>query len=310
MSDRAIIGGSLAVSVALHLGALALVPGHEAPDVEGGAASVEPAQIGDSFRDIAQGSVAARPALPPDTLAPTRPEDGPPEPAATAAPVPQPVAAAPAPAPSLVVPRPSLATAATITAEPARLAETTAAAERPELRPIEAVPPDRVVAALEPPEVTTAAADTPRPAPRPDRTARAPGSPEPPAKHAATAPGAERAERRGEDDGAETAAAAPRTAPAAPARADQGTAAASSYPGIVMRQLTRTPRPQAGRRGAAVVGFELGPGGELRHVMILRSSGHAAIDEAALEHVRRAAPFPAPPQGAERRFQVRYESRG
>jgi protein TonB len=77
-----------------------------------------------------------------------------------------------------------------------------------------------------------------------------------------------------------------------------------------MRQLSRTPRPEAGRRGAAVVGFEVGSGGELRRAVILRSSGHEAIDRAAVEHLRRAAPFPAPPQGADRRFQVRYESRG
>ena len=78
----------------------------------------------------------------------------------------------------------------------------------------------------------------------------------------------------------------------------------------MLRQLSRTSRPSAGRRGVAVVGFEIGAGGELRRVVILRSSGHDTVDRAALDHVSRAAPFPPPPDGAQTRFQVEYESRG
>jgi protein TonB len=331
MSDRAIIGAALALSAALHLGALALVPGREAPAIQGAAASAEPAALGNSFKDLAQGSVAARTAPPPDRLPPTRTLDRPPESAATSVPVQQPVAAATVPAPSQVVPHANVGTAAPVTAEPApqaavapaeaaarpspaprvtpmarpaRPTKTTAAAPRSESRTAEAAPPDAVVAAVEPPKVTSATTDSPRPAPRPDRTARTP------TPRATTAPGAEQAERRGQDGGVETATAASNPdAPAASGRTEPGTAAASTYPGLVMRHLSRTPRPEAGRRGAAVVGFELGAGGELRHAVILKSSGHEGIDRAAIEHLRRAAPFPAPPQGAERRFQVRYESR-
>jgi protein TonB len=338
MSDRAIIGGALALSAALHLGGLALLPGPEAPAIEGGTASAGPATLGNSFRDLAQGSVAAGPAPRPDTLAPTRPVDRPPEPASTLAPMPQPVADAPAPAPSQVASLPDLGATAPVSAEPARPAavapaeaaarpvpaprvtpvarsaqppKTAAAATRAELQSAESAPPDAVVAAVEPPEVVTAGADTPRPAPRQERTARTPPLPAPPATRTATAPGAEQAERRGQDDGTETAANATRAAATeAAVRTEQGNAAASSYPGLVMRHLSRTPRPETGRRGAAVVGFELGAGGELRQAVILRSSGHEGIDRAAIEHLRRAAPFPAPPQGAERRFEVRYESRG
>jgi hypothetical protein len=80
MSDRAILGGAIMLSVALHLGALAFVSGREAPAVEGGAVSAQAAALGNSFRDIAQGSVAAQPSPPPDRVAPTRPDGPPPEP--------------------------------------------------------------------------------------------------------------------------------------------------------------------------------------------------------------------------------------
>jgi protein TonB len=53
-----------------------------------------------------------------------------------------------------------------------------------------------------------------------------------------------------------------------------------------------------GAAGAAVVRFALGRSGELARVLLLRSSGVAAIDRGALDAVRTAAPFGAPPEDA------------
>ncbi|HSF64458.1 MAG TPA: TonB family protein [Paracoccaceae bacterium] len=42
---------------------------------------------------------------------------------------------------------------------------------------------------------------------------------------------------------------------------------------------------------------------------ILRSSGSATLDAAALDHIRRAAPFPPPPDGGAR-FSFEFVARG
>jgi protein TonB len=90
---------------------------------------------------------------------------------------------------------------------------------------------------------------------------------------------------------------------------DQGNAAASNYPGEVMRHLARVPRPRAASRGAALVQFSIAAGGGLASVGLARSSGSSRLDRAALTVIERAAPFPAPPAGAQRRFSVRIEGR-
>ena len=62
----------------------------------------------------------------------------------------------------------------------------------------------------------------------------------------------------------------------------------------------------------ATVDFEIGPDGNLNGVKIAKSSNDPAFDESVLRAIRRAAPFPAPPekfraefsQGIEARFQL------
>lgn len=110
---------------------------------------------------------------------------------------------------------------------------------------------------------------------------------------------------------------ASRQAKSAPAGARQearagtnaGTAAASTYPGLVMRRIARAGRPEGRARGAAVVAFSISPGGALSAISIARSSGTAAFDRAALAVVRNAAPFPRPPAGARRSFSIRIQGR-
>lgn len=89
--------------------------------------------------------------------------------------------------------------------------------------------------------------------------------------------------------------------------AAQGNAAQNSYPGLVMCHLARVPRLRADTRGTALVQFSIGEGGRLASVRVTRSSGSPRLDRAALTVVQRAAPFPAPPAGAQRSFPVQIK---
>jgi periplasmic protein TonB len=78
----------------------------------------------------------------------------------------------------------------------------------------------------------------------------------------------------------------------APARLSGG-----AYASQVWSALARH-KPRAGQRGSAAVAFTIGEMGGLRGVQIARSSGNSRLDQLALQTVRNAAPFPAPPSGA------------
>ena len=58
------------------------------------------------------------------------------------------------------------------------------------------------------------------------------------------------------------------------------------------------PRPRA----LAIVGFRVDAQGNLEAAWLARPSGHADLDAEALDMVRRSAPFPAPPAGADHNF--------
>lgn len=88
-----------------------------------------------------------------------------------------------------------------------------------------------------------------------------------------------------------------------------GNAAASNYPGKVYAKIRRTRQRAAGGRGTVRVRFAIGGNGGLAGVSVASSSGSAAVDRAAVDHIRRAAPFPAPPPGAQRRFVIPIEIR-
>lgn len=91
--------------------------------------------------------------------------------------------------------------------------------------------------------------------------------------------------------------------------AQQGNAAVSNYPGKVMRRLSRVSRPRGVGRGTTVVAFRVSGSGGLAGASIARSSGNANLDQAALSMVRRAAPFPPPPPGAQRSFSISIKGR-
>ena len=86
--------------------------------------------------------------------------------------------------------------------------------------------------------------------------------------------------------------------------AERGNAAASNYPGMVMRHLSRVPRTRVNSSGTAVVRFRISGNGGLGGVSVASGSGSARLDRAALRVVRRAAPFPPPPSGAQRSFSI------
>lgn len=83
-----------------------------------------------------------------------------------------------------------------------------------------------------------------------------------------------------------------------------GNAAASNYPGRVYAKIRRTRQKPVGGSGTVRVRFSISASGGLASVSIAGSSGSGAINRAAIDHIRRAAPFPAPPPGARRRFVI------
>ena len=96
--------------------------------------------------------------------------------------------------------------------------------------------------------------------------------------------------------------------PAEERRAAGGQAAAR-YGDLVMRQIAGLRRETAPTRGVVTVGFEIGADGGLRRVAVVASSGSEALDRVAVEHIRRAGPFPPPPQGAMTRFAFEFVGR-
>ena len=60
----------------------------------------------------------------------------------------------------------------------------------------------------------------------------------------------------------------------------------------------RYPRAAGGERGEVVVRFTVASQGGASGVSIVRSSGSAVLDQAAIETVGRAAPFPPIPANA------------
>ena len=136
----------------------------------------------------------------------------------------------------------------------------------------------------------------PEPEPEPRRAERAP---EPqPQRQAAPQPqgNADRSARAGQATGRAEGTSA--TSGQGGQASTAGNAAASNYPGLVMRKISRVPRPRVGSRGEAVVAFRIAANGGLAGASLARSSGSAALDNAALQVIRRAAPFPPPPRGA------------
>lgn len=93
------------------------------------------------------------------------------------------------------------------------------------------------------------------------------------------------------------------TAPAAPRASGEGAGGSGDvarYPGQVVSKLRAALRRAGGQRGEVVVRFTVSADGRVSGLVVARSSGSGAVDEAGLAIVRRAAPFPPIPPAAGR----------
>lgn len=274
---RAIAAAALILSTAAHAVVLA---GLSAPadEVEAGAGQAAALPlIGNGFADLAEGT--ARPVAP-----------------SAAAEAPHDVLAPLSPAQDTARPVPSAVTPVAAEMAPAVDDDAVPAAPMPA--------PERIAARLE-----DAPATSPRPEPRrPDEAKRA--AKEKKAVHPPSAVGnADRNQTKGAatDNRQGTAAQAGK----GKAAATDGGAAVSkaSYGTAVMRKIRATPLRKIAGRGSATVGFDISASGALGRVRILTSSGSAVLDAGAIDHIRRAAPFPPPPGGSAR-FSFEFAGRG
>lgn len=173
----------------------------------------------------------------------------------------------------------------------------------------------------EPAELAEAEAPPePKPEPKPEPALKsAPKAKEKPKEKKETPEATKKAEKpvkkeaakpKAKEDLAGAAASAPSTEKKAAASAGKGKKAVANYGASVMKKIRKTKKAKAPARGMVVVGFSIADSGELASVKVLRSSGSADLDQVALDHIRRSAPFPAPPPGANRMLSFEFVSKG
>lgn len=282
---RLVFATVLLASSALHLTAMTLIWTVPPVQMEGGAQVAE-SSLGSSFADLSQGVQ---------------------QPTQTVQKVAQPAKPA--------VMRAIKAEAAMTSRAPSQTPEKPVAPKTSPTEPpphTNAVVPDTVVAALPEVSAATPVSIRPRmPAKRPDLPKA-----EPAPKRANQAPkpvqprgNANRNAKAGTQNGAAAKSAQPRQASKANTQKTKGNAAASNYPGEVMRRISRVSRPRTSARGIAVIRFTIAQNGGLASANVARSSGSAALDRAALAVVQKAQPFPRPPSGARRSYSIKIKGR-
>ena len=292
LRDRWAKAMAMAAACALHGAVLWALTGAPPVEIEGSAGAVE-ASLGGSFADMTAGALgAAEPGEVVEPLTPDRPAE--------------------------TVPPEATGRAELRTAEPAPPVSQATLPEVPQevvedrVFPVSHSKPPELIAPTETPVITRSlrpktrsreiekrAAPTRKLAETKSRSERKKPQPRGNAKQDATAgseTGKSREQRKIASAGTTR-------------RQETGNAAASNYPGLVMKKISRVPRPRVGARGTTVVAFSISAGGGLGAISLARSSGSARLDQAALRVVRRAAPFPPPPAGARRRFSINIKGR-
>lgn len=279
---------ALLIAAGLHLAGFVMMPASNAVQMAGGA-PMQMARLGNSFADMVEGTMS--PVTTPKTTETVddaeRAETPPPE---VSQPVttPQPAQTAAVVAENLITP-----VVPVLAATPETLAPMTPVAP---LETITAAAPPKV----EPPKPAAKPVVKPRPV-KPAAARAKPATPKP--------QGGAQSTRKGQSDGNTAGKATTGGQGARKARA-AGNAAASNYPGLVMRKISRIRKQRAGARGKATVAFKVSSSGAATSVRIIRSSGSSKIDQIALRHIQRASPFPRPPKGARRSFSVVFVSKG
>lgn len=315
----AVAGLAGALSIALHAGGLLTLSPQAPQSLAGGPAQL--AMIGNSFEDAVAGTLSAA----------TEPQSNPPVEAPTDAlepvpPVRMPDAARPDAIQHVTPPDSLVAQTAPVPATPVISSVTPVRSSRPDRSP--AVQPDLLRATTQPaapvaaapaaparvtaregPVVQTAEANTTRPVARPRAAATPERNAPTPSQHPAALRGDASETARAGDTQDATQGTAARTQQGQDGQSANDGRAAARYPQLINRHLSRLRRPNARFNGAAVVSFTISGNGGLDAVSVARSSGNAEFDRLALVHIRRAAPFPRPPAGAQRRFSVRIGAR-
>ncbi|SHF02437.1 energy transducer TonB family protein [Devosia limi] len=136
---------------------------------------------------------------------------------------------------------------------------------------------------------------------RPTAPTPPPRTPKPPAPPQRTA--TSKAQQAGSVGNSNTDAAAATSAGGQSGTGSGGSADVARYPGQVQNKLRRAlryPRAARGDSGEAHVYFVVDSGGQVLNLRVARSSGNPIIDQAALDTVRKAAPFPPIPNNAGR----------
>lgn len=70
-----------------------------------------------------------------------------------------------------------------------------------------------------------------------------------------------------------------------------------SYNALLRAHIARHKPRDINERGTSVISFGVDRNGRLRYARLHKSSGNASLDQASLRAIKRAAPFPRPPQG-------------
>ena len=322
------ISAALMLSLTVHF-AFAIMAGRSEPSVliEGGAPATVTA-LGNSFADFAAGMQAPEPVT-----------EAAPEPEAPVPATPVPVTPVPVtPAPVAPEAPPPLAVSPAQPAESAPL-EPSEAQRSPEAPPEQAeavnavsrllpgagvsvaAPAASILAPVAPSQIITALPDGPTPEERRAAERRAQAEREQRERQARERRQAEQRERArqeqrraqrgnanrnaraGQSDG-QTGARATASGNRGSRSVRAGNAAASNYAGQVYSTIRRTRQRGASGRGTARIRFSVTASGRIGSIRIARSSGNRSVDRAALDHIRRSAPFPRPPPGAQRNFVI------
>lgn len=189
--------------------------------------------------------------------------------------------------------------------------------QRPEQQHVATLPAEETPAPREP-ELAVAAREAPREAPveatlTPPEPVRTETKPEPQPKAVQKRELTKKQETRPKERSTRTASTEPNpTGPRSNAAGGAGLGGSTSnadYSGRVAAHLMRHKRypddaRSRGDQGRATVSFSLDGGGRVTRVSLVRGTGSSSLDQEASAMVRRASPFPAPPDGRAQSFTV------
>ena len=297
-SSRLFASFVLVVSLGLHSVIGYVFTPNAKIDLEGGMETPTVA-LGNSFQDVAQGVLEAfepKPSLPPEvaqtaTLAPAKPRQ-------TAAPTdlkPAIVQTIPALKPTLnTIPIAKTVALESVKSTPSEIAKPTKT-----VKPSPLAQPKPEVMEAEVAETTP----KPRPVKRPVQTPKETPTKKPPAPKGQQQPKQVTGQTTGQKAAKSTTQSNAKSATSQKA----GNAARSNYAGKINRKITRVRRPKTRDVGTVKVTFKIAPNGQLAAARVSKSSGNAALDKAALDLIRRAAPFPKPPFGINLTFSKTFK---